>query len=406
MTLYPANNPTAQAVDSVMIYIFGLSLLLLIGITIVTIYFVIRYHRSRHPEPTSQVDHSFVLETLWTVLPTLIVLTMFWYGWVNYVGLTEVPDDAIEVKATARMWSWQFEYEDGRRESRLYVPVDTPVKVRLYSADVLHSFFVPAFRVKKDTVPGIETYVWFQAPAPGSYDIFCAEYCGAGHADMTTTVEALSAEDYAAWLANEGSDSGKHRGLTVMEEQGCLGCHSLDGSAGIGPTLFELAGEPRRVEIGAETTEVIIDEAYLIRAIREAAYEIVEGYPAMMPSYDESSINAADLQAVVDYLLGRPDPTASQIDVDQLLDINGCLGCHSTDGSSSIGPTFKGIGTRQVTLVRDGEEFTQTIDAEYLYRALLEPDAEIVKDYPAIMPAADQFSQEELDAIVEHLLQQ
>lgn len=164
MTLLPADNPTAQLVDGVMIYIFGLSLLLLIGITIVTIYFVVKYRRSRYPEPTSDVDHNIVLETVWTVLPTLIVLTMFWYGWVNYVGLTEVPEGSMEVKATARMWSWQFEYEDGRRETRLYAPANTPVKVRLQSTDVIHSFFVPAFRIKKDMVPGLETYVWFQAP--------------------------------------------------------------------------------------------------------------------------------------------------------------------------------------------------------------------------------------------------
>lgn len=405
MTLLQTDNPTAQLVDGVMIYIFGLSLLLLLGITIVTIYFVVKYRRSKHPEPTSDVDHNIVLETLWTVLPTLIVLTMFWYGWVNYVGLTEVPEGAMEINATARMWSWQFEYADGRRENRLYVPANTPVKVRLRSTDVIHSFFVPAFRIKKDMVPGLETYVWFEAPQPGSYDIFCTEYCGVGHSDMITTIEALSAEDYAAWQA--GDKAPEHRGLVVLREQGCIGCHSIDGTAGIGPSLFELAGSPRQVEIDGQTTEITIDDDYLIRAIREPNYEVVQGFPAMMPSYDEASLNNDDLQSLVDYMMGRPDTTAATaVDGSRLIEINGCTGCHSTDGSTSIGPTFQGIGSREITVVRDGEEFTRQADEDYLLRALVDPSSEVVKGYPDIMPSSDYLSPEELDAIVEHLLQQ
>jgi len=405
VTLLQTDNPTAQLVDGVMIYIFGLSLLLLLGITIVTIYFVVKYRRSKHPEPTSDVDHNIVLETVWTVLPTLIVLTMFWYGWVNYVGLTEVPEGAMEINATARMWSWQFEYEDGRRETQLYVPANTPVKVRLRSVDVIHSFFVPAFRIKKDMVPGLETYVWFQAPKPGSYDIFCTEYCGAGHADMITTIEALSAEDYAAWqVADEPPE---HRGLVVLREQGCTGCHSLDGTPGVGPSLFELAGSPRQVEVDGQTKEITIDDDYLIRAIREANHEVVDGYPAMMPSYDEETLNNDDLQALVDYMMGRPDTTTAQdFDGARLIEINGCTGCHSTDGSSSIGPTFQGIGSRDITFMRDGEEVTQEADSDYLLRALVDPGSELVKGYPDIMPPTDYLNQEELDAIVEHLLQQ
>ena len=405
MTLLPADNPTAQLVDGVMIYIFGLSLLLLLGITIVTIYFVIKYRRSRYPEPTSDVDHNIVLETVWTVLPTLIVLTMFWYGWINYVGLTEVPEGAMEVKATARMWSWQFEYEDGRRETRMYVPANTPVKVRLHATDVIHSFFVPAFRVKKDMVPGLETFVWFQAPKPGSYDIFCTEYCGVGHADMITTVEVLSAEDFAAWLVADAPP--EHRGQVVMREQGCIGCHSLDGTPGIGPSLFELAGSPRQVEIDGQIREITIDDDYLIRAIRDANYEVVVGYPPMMPSYDETTLNNEDLEALVDYMMDRPDTTTAPVfDGARLIEINGCIGCHSLDGSRSIGPTFKGISTRDITFIRDGQEFTQKADADYMMRALVDPSVEIVKGYPDIMPPTDYLSPEELDAIVDHLLQQ
>jgi cytochrome c oxidase subunit 2 len=399
------NNPTAQAVDNVLIYIFGFSLILLLGITAVTIYFVVKYRRSKYPEPTSQVDGSWLLETIWTVLPIIIVMTMFWYGWTNYVGLREIPAGAMEIKATARMWSWQFEYPDGRKESKLYVPVNKPIKVMLYSTDVLHSFFVPAFRIKRDTVPGLESYVWFQAPEPGSFDIFCAEYCGVGHADMTTTVEALSEEDYAQW-AQSVQTTDDPRGLVVLNEQGCIGCHSLDGSENIGPSLFELAGNPRQIEKDGQTIEIIINEDYLKRAIRDPEVEITKGFDPMMPAYDEETISNDDLQAVVDYLLGKVVVTPSAPKASQLLEVNGCTGCHSNDGSEEIAPTFKGIGQREVTIERDGKEITLQVDAEYLRRALLEPDADMVKGFAPMMPAADYLSTEEIDAIIKHLLQQ
>ena len=402
------NNPTAQAVDNVMIYIFGFSLILLLGITVVTIYFVVKYRRSKYPEPTSQVEGNWLLETIWTVLPILIVLTMFWYGWTNYVGLREIPEGAMEIKATARMWSWQFEYPDGRKESKLYVPVNKPIKVLLYSTDVLHSFFVPAFRIKRDTVPGMETYVWFQAPEPGSFDIFCAEYCGVGHSDMTTSVEVLSEEEYAQW-SQPLEPSTEPRGLVILDEQGCTGCHSLDGSDGIGPSLFELAGQPRQVTADGKTFELTIDGEYLKRAIREPEAEIVNGFDPIMPDYDEVTMSNEDLQAVVDYLLiPTPDNTQSAPAPGgvELLEESGCLGCHTTDGSKSIAPSFKGIGQREVTIIRDGKEITIKVDAEYLRRSMMTPNADLVKGYMAMMPAAIYLSPEEIDAIIQHLLQQ
>ncbi len=283
--------------------------------------------------------------------------------------------------------------------------MDKPIKVLLHSVDVLHSFFVPAFRIKKDTVPGMETYVWFQATEPGSYDVFCAEYCGTGHADMITTIEALSAEDYAQWSAPL-QPAGDPRGLVVINEQGCIGCHSLDGSDGIAPTLFELAGKTQQLEKDGRTLTITIDEAYLKRAIREPASEIVSGYDPMMPPYDETTISDEDLQAVVDYLMGKVVAATTGLDANQLLEDNGCLGCHSSDGSEGIAPTFKGIGQRDVTIERDGEEITIKVDAEYLRRALLNPEADMVKGYAPMMPSADYLSPEEIDAVIEHLLQQ
>jgi len=403
----PLNNPTAQAVDNALIYIFGFSLLLLLGITVATIYFVIKYRRSKYPEPTSDVHGSWWLETIWTVLPIIIVMTMFWYGWSNYIGLTQVPDNAMQVKATARMWSWQFEYPDGRQTSKLYVPVGKPVKVTLHSVDVIHSFFAPAFRIKKDCVPGMETYVWFEATQPGSYDVQCAEYCGVGHAAMLTTIEALPEADYAKWAKPE-QPSGEPRGLVVINEQGCTGCHTLDGSEGIAPSLFELAGKQVQLDKDGKTIKITVDEDYLKRAIRDPNSEIVHGYDAMMPEYDKATISDEDLQAVVDYLLGKAAATSTPAGPDgaTLVEENGCVGCHSTDGSKSIAPTFKGLGGREVTIERNGKEVTIKVDADYLRKSLLEPNSDLVKGYAPMMPAADYLSPEEIDAIVKYLLKQ
>ena len=399
-------NPTAQGVDNVLIYIFGISLLMLLGITVATIYFVIKYRRSKFPEPTSEAHGSIWLEVVWTVLPTLVVLTMFWYGWSNYLGSRNVPEGAMEIKATGRMWSWQFEYQDGRKSNKLYVPVGQPVKVNIHSADVLHSFFIPAFRIKRDAVPGMETYVWFKATEPGSYDIFCAEYCGTGHSAMLSKVEAISAEEFANWQkpAEAGSEP---RGLTVLNEQGCTGCHSLDGSEGIAPSLYQLVGKKREVLVDGKEKQLTVDEDYLRRAIRAPETEVVEGYEPMMPPFGEDQINAEDLQAVIDYLLGKTAaPGKASLDGRKLLEDNGCLGCHSTDGSTLVGPTFKGLAGSEVEIQRDGKELKIQVDADYLRRSIVDPKADIVEGFPPIMPAGDYLSAEELDAIVDYLMQQ
>jgi len=196
----PALLTTTDAVDPVFKFIFGTCLLLLGGITATMIWFVIRYRRSRAPEPTSQVDSNILLEIVWTVLPSALVMAMFYYGWAGYLALRNVPDGALPVKATARMWSWNFTYANGRTSPKLYVPVGKPVLVNLVATDILHGFFLPAFRVKRDMVPGMKNHAWFVAEKPGSYDLFCSQYCGKGHSAMITTVEAIPEAEFAAWL--------------------------------------------------------------------------------------------------------------------------------------------------------------------------------------------------------------
>lgn len=278
---------TAEAIDPVFMFIFGACLLLLVAITIVMLYFVVRYHHSRAPLPTSQVEGNLWLETVWIMLPTLLVIAMFWYGWRGYQVLRSVPPGALEVTATARMWSWSFSYPNGRTSSKLYIPVGRPVKVQLVSTDVIHGFFLPAFRVKRDVVPGMANFAWFVADRPGSYDLFCSQYCGTNHSAMISTVEALPLKDFDTWLAQDmgaGKKASRVDGRKLAEERGCLGCHTLDGSAGVGPTFRGLYNSQVKILRAGQTVTVNADEEYLEESIRQPAAAVVDGFPPIMPA--------------------------------------------------------------------------------------------------------------------------
>jgi cytochrome c oxidase subunit 2 len=281
----PTLVTTTQAVDTVFTIIFGICAVILLGIIVTMLWLLWRYNRRRQPVPLSQKDHNPWLEVTWTSISTVLVLVMFWYGWEGYLSLRRIPDDALQIQGTARMWSWFFTYDNGKSADKLYVPVGQPVKIRLTSEDVLHSFYVPAFRVKRDTVPGMTTWVWFVAEQPGSYDLFCAEYCGTAHAAMVTTVEALAADEFQAWLASGATVDPIEQGAALAQQHGCLGCHSVDGSPRVGPTFKGLAGSSRAVSQGGKELTVTADSAYLARSIREPAAEIVTGFPPIMPPY-------------------------------------------------------------------------------------------------------------------------
>ena len=192
-----------QGVDLAFWYILGVSGVLLIGITVVMIFFVIKYRRSRNPEP-SDIRDNVVLEIFWTLIPTLIALSMFYLGWTSYIGLRAVPEDAMQVEVTGQMFSWLFTYDNGKEtENELVVPLGKSVKLNVSSTDVIHSLYIPAFRVKIDAVQGMKTYAWFQADALGEYDIQCTEYCGTGHSAMTAKLRIVPEKEYLEWLEEE-----------------------------------------------------------------------------------------------------------------------------------------------------------------------------------------------------------
>jgi cytochrome c oxidase subunit II len=395
----PALVSTTRAVDPVFIFILGVSVALLVGITVTVVWFVIRYHRSRAPEPTSRVATNIWLEIVWTTISSGLALAMFYYGWEGYLALRTMPRNALPVTATARMWSWNFTYANGKSSSKLYVPVGQPVRVELVTEDVLHGFYLPAFRVKQDVVPGRTTDAWFVADQAGSYDLFCSVYCGAGHSAMITTVEAVPPAEFADWLRQKRGTG--HAGKELMEKHGCLGCHSLDGTRKAGPTLQGIWGRQVTVLTGGKERTLTADETYLRRSILEPNADVVKGFPASMPSYT-GSLKDEEVGAIIDFLKrGGMEPP--KLDGAKLAKERGCLACHSLDGNRGVGPTFKGLYNSRVTVLENGKRITVTVDDAYLRESIRRPEAKIVEGFRPLMPVNQELTDEEVEALVEFI---
>lgn len=389
---------TKQAVDPVFMFIFGICLVLLIGITVTMVIFVIRYHRSRAPQPTSNVDGNLWLEIVWTALPAMLVMAMFYYGWSGYLALRNVPKDALPVTVTARMWSWNFTYANGKSSPKLYVPVGKPVQVELISQDVLHGFYIPAFRVKRDVVPGMKNYAWFVATRPGSYDLFCSQYCGVGHSKMITTVEAIPPAEFEAWLKQGNNEAD---GKAYLEKYGCIGCHSLDGSKKVGPSLQKIWGRQETVTTSGKERSITVDEPYLRQSILDPKADVVTGFPPIMPAF-AAVIPAAELNEIIHYLQ-KDVPAALKPNGAQLAKEKGCLVCHSLDGTHGVGPTFKGLAGSMVSVSVAGADQTSVADDAYLAESIRQPAVKIVKGFPPIMPAFPNLHDEEIAALIEFI---
>ena len=294
----------SSSVDNVFLFIMGISVLLLVGVTGVMLYFVVRYSRKRNPH-AENIEGNLALEIIWTVIPTLLVLAIFYVGWKGFVYMRTVPRDAMLVKVTGRMWSWGFTYENGKTGDTLKVPVNRPVKLAITSTDVLHSLFIPAFRVKEDAVPGRETYLWFKPDRTGTFDLFCSEYCGVGHSSMITTVEVLPENDFASWyqaarpiIAAEGK---RPDGAMLFRKNGCVACHSIDGSQKIGPTLKGVYGHTVTVVTNGKERKLTADDGYLRKSLLDPQTDTVKGFPPVMPS-QKGLLTDKELDAVIEYL--------------------------------------------------------------------------------------------------------
>ncbi len=201
------SGPTShvETVDAVMLYIVGISLVLLFGITAVMIYFVFKYNRKKGHKPVD-IHGSVILETIWIAIPTVLVLSMFYYGYIGFREMRNVPEDAFNVKVTARMWEWKFEYENEKKTDSLYVPAGKAVLLTMESMDVNHSFYIPAFRIKEDVVAGRKSQLSFTATQTGKYDIACAEYCGLKHSMMYSKVIVLPQDKFDKWYDEQNEE--------------------------------------------------------------------------------------------------------------------------------------------------------------------------------------------------------
>lgn len=295
-------------VDTAFAVIIGISLFFLIGITAVIIYFIIRYNKKSNPV-ASEIEGSNKLEIIWTVIPVILVLFMFWLGWSSYIPMRKVPADAMKVKVVAQMWSWRFEYENGKIDDTLYVPVNKPVVLNMESVDVIHSLYIPAFRIKEDVVPGKDNYMWFKSLVPGTYDLFCAEYCGLRHSYMGTVVEVVDQATFDKYYASGPVklDSAAAaipgaEGKLLVEQKGCIACHSADGSKMVGPSYKGIFGHKVVVETGGKEREITVDDEYLKRSILEANADVVKGFPkGSMPDY-KSQLTDEQVEKIIEYI--------------------------------------------------------------------------------------------------------
>lgn len=312
MPIAPEASTAAGRVDTVFLYIVALCVAVLVFITFLMVYFVIKYSRKRHPRGEDIEGHTW-LEIVWTVIPTALFLTMFYFGWTNFEYMRSAPRDAMVITATARQWAWSFAYPNGKRTTELVLAVNKPVKVELRSLDVIHGFFIPAFRVKEDVVPGRQNFTWFNPTMLGTYDLECTVICGVNHASMLAKVVVVPVPDFENWYFGDENAAipglaraaaivtgPEHPAVAALKAKSCLTCHSLDGSVMVGPTFKGLFGQKHTVkETGGTEREVVVDEAYLTKAIQDPMAEIVKGYPPAMP---RNPLAESDLNQAVDLI--------------------------------------------------------------------------------------------------------
>jgi cytochrome c oxidase subunit 2 len=307
--MFGGASSVSDKVDAVFLFIAALTIAFLIFITFLMIYFVVRYRRSRNARGQDIHDNP-VLEALWTGIPLVLFLAMFYYGWTNYRYLREVPRDAMVIQVTARQWAWSFTYPNGRQTSELFVPKDRPIRLDLKSLDVLHGFYIPAFRIKSDVVPGKANYTWFKATEFGDFDIECTVMCGVNHSYMLSKVHVIPEKAFSSWYFGESSEPPSladaaesapdpTRGERAFKLKGCVSCHTTDGSKLVGPTWKGLYGSQVTVLTDGREVNVTADEDYLRRSIHHPPREVVKGFSPQMPRADLKEEDVADLIAYI-----------------------------------------------------------------------------------------------------------
>ena len=300
--LPPAASTTADGPDTLFRAVLGMSIFFFFAITGVIVYLVIKYrHRPGHKSEPSPA-HNDALEITWTVIPTIICVILFVYGWRSYLANVTIPEPRHEniVYVEGSKWSWNFRYYNGLEDNALHAPLNQPMKLVMTSRDVLHSFFIPVFRVKQDVVPRRYSYVWFYATRPGVYRVYCTEYCGTDHSLMKTKVVVHEPGKYEQYLSDAYAKkmqlSGAPLGENVFNKKGCNTCHTNDGSPKIGPTWKATYGTSVPLEGGGSAT---MDEAYIRASILNPQAQIHRGFPPSMPI---TPLSDKEIEGVIAYI--------------------------------------------------------------------------------------------------------
>jgi len=300
LLLFPPSASTAAThLDRLMLALTLLMSTVIVIVGALLVVFCIRYRRGARAPRANAPSRSRRIELIWSTGPLLVFLGIYAWAAHDFLELARVPADAMPVFVVAKQWMWKLEHANGRREiSELHVPVGRPVRLTMTSQDVIHSFYVPAFRIKQDVVPGRYTTLWFEATQTGEYDLFCAEYCGTQHSLMRGRIVVMSPADFAAWL-DRGTQqpSMAQRGFALFRSYGCDGCHGANSSVHA-PKLDGVAG--RTVAL-ADGRNITADDTYLRDSILLPARDVVAGYAPIMPSY-AGQIDEADLMAIIRYL--------------------------------------------------------------------------------------------------------
>jgi len=314
----------ARQVDALHYFVIITTMVAAAGVFLAAIYFFIRYRRKSDDDVTPFVHPTALHEAVFVVVPLALFLVWFAIGFPQYVRLSLPPADAMDVYVQGKKWMWKFAYPGGPSSiDSLRVPVNRPVRLLITSRDVIHSFYVPALRLKMDALPGRYTQTWFQADKPGRYEIFCTEYCGVGHSAMLGELVVMPEVEYDQWIAEQrrfdlaaAQDSGPsaaqvmpganltEEGRRVASLQGCLKCHSVDGSRHIGPTWVDLYQRNQKLKDGKA---VVADEGYLTKSMMDPAAEIVEGYQNVMPTY-QGKMSPPEVAAVVEFIKSLRTP--------------------------------------------------------------------------------------------------
>jgi cytochrome c oxidase subunit 2 len=305
--LWPERASTmAGNVDALYIFLLIVSGLMTLLIFIAVVYFAARY-RYRRGVPAEQIEGSIPLELTWSIIPFFVFMAIFLWGAVVFFRGRTPPRDSTEVYVVAKQWMWKLEHAEGQREiNELHVPVGRDVKLIMTSQDVIHSFYVPAFRMKQDVLPGRYTMAWFRATKPGTYHLFCAEYCGTQHSGMVGSIVVMDPAQYEAWMSGGSTGPLSATGEKVFSELGCATCHRSD-SQGRGPNLQGVFGKPVQLEDGRTVTA---DENYVRECILDPGAKRVKGFQPIMPTF-QGLVSEEQVNALVAYVKSLSNSSAA-----------------------------------------------------------------------------------------------